>query len=66
MVSAFTKFGKQLEVYYDLNAALDKAIELVPRLYDAIRQAPDDAQSVDPFQEVARFFAPEPTAQQPT
>jgi flagellum-specific ATP synthase len=48
------------------DAALDKAIELVPRLYDAIRQAPDDAQSVDPFQEVARFFAPEPAAQQPT
>lgn len=29
MVSAFTKFGKQLEVYYDLNAALDKLGDLV-------------------------------------
>jgi len=29
MVSAFTKFGKQIEVYYDLNAALDKLGDLV-------------------------------------
>jgi len=29
MVSAFTKFGKQLEVYYDLNAAIDKLGDLV-------------------------------------
>lgn len=29
MVSAFTKFGKQLEVFYDLNAALDKLGDLV-------------------------------------
>ena len=29
MVSAFTKFGKQLEIFYDLNAALDKLGDLV-------------------------------------
>ncbi|MGE0448744.1 MAG: peptidase domain-containing ABC transporter [Vicinamibacterales bacterium] len=29
VVSAFTKFGKQLEVYYDLNAAMDKLGDLV-------------------------------------
>jgi putative ABC transport system ATP-binding protein len=29
MVSAFTKFGKQLEVFYDLNAAIDKLGDLV-------------------------------------
>lgn len=29
MVSAFTKFGKQLEVFYDLSAALDKLGDLV-------------------------------------
>ena len=29
MVSAFTKFGKQLEIYYDLNAAIDKLGDLV-------------------------------------
>jgi putative ABC transport system ATP-binding protein len=29
MVSAFTKFGKQLEVFYDLSAAIDKLGELV-------------------------------------
>ncbi len=29
MVSAFTKFGKQLEVFYDLSAALDKLGDLI-------------------------------------
>lgn len=29
MVSAFTKFGKQLEIYYDLNAAIDKLGDLI-------------------------------------
>lgn len=29
MVSAFTKFGKQLEVFYDLSAAIDKLGDLV-------------------------------------
>ncbi len=29
MMSAFTKFGKQLEVYYDLSAAIDKLGDLI-------------------------------------
>lgn len=33
---------------------LDKAIEIVPRLFDALKQSPPDPQSTDAFQEVAR------------
>ncbi len=44
------------------DAALDRAIDLVPKLYEAIKQSPDDPPSVDAFQEIARAFAPEPTA----
>jgi flagellum-specific ATP synthase len=42
------------------DAALDKAIDLVPRLYEGIKQSPDDPASIDAFQEIARAFAPEP------
>ncbi len=38
---------------------LDKAIHLVPRVYDVMRQSPDDPASVDAFQEVAKAFAAE-------
>ena len=38
---------------------LDKAIHLVPRVYDVMRQSPDDAASTDAFQEVAKAFAAE-------
>lgn len=34
--------------------SLDRAIEIVPRLYDAIRQAPDEPMSQDVFTDVAR------------
>jgi len=44
------------------DAALDRAIDLVPKLYEAIKQSPDDPPSVDAFQEIARAFAPEPAA----
>jgi flagellum-specific ATP synthase len=36
---------------------LDKAVELVPKLYDALRQAPGDPPSSDAFQEAARILA---------
>jgi flagellum-specific ATP synthase len=42
------------------DAALDKAIDLVPRLYEAIKQGPDDPACTDAFQEIARAFVPEP------
>ena len=41
--------------------ALDRAIELVPRLYEAMRQGPADPPCADVFQEVARAFTPAPT-----
>jgi len=40
--------------------ALDRAIELVPRLYQTMRQGPTDTPCADVFQEIARAFAPEP------
>jgi flagellum-specific ATP synthase len=36
---------------------LDKAIEMVPRIYEAMRQAPGDAASEDAFQELAKGLA---------
>jgi flagellum-specific ATP synthase len=33
---------------------LDKAIEIVPRLFEALKQSPRDVASTDAFQEVAR------------
>ena len=33
---------------------LDKAIEIVPKLFEAMKQSPRDPASVDPFQEMAR------------
>jgi flagellum-specific ATP synthase len=47
------------------DAALDKAIELVPRLYEAMKQAPADPPCADVFAEIARAFAPEPGGQAP-
>jgi flagellum-specific ATP synthase len=40
---------------------LDKAIQLVPKIYDVMRQSPDDPASVDVFQDIARALAAEPT-----
>jgi flagellum-specific ATP synthase len=37
---------------------LDKAVQLVPRIYEAMRQSPDDPASVDVFQDIARALAP--------
>ena len=42
---------------------LDKAIQLVPRIYDIMRQGPDDPVSSDAFQEVAQALAAEPSAE---
>ena len=42
------------------DTALDQAIELVPRLYEAIKQGPDDPSVADAFQEIARAFTPPP------
>jgi flagellum-specific ATP synthase len=36
------------------DAELDKAIEIVPRLFEALKQNPRDVASIDAFQEVAR------------
>jgi flagellum-specific ATP synthase len=38
---------------------LDKAVRLVPKIYDAMRQSPDDPASADVFQDVARALAAE-------
>jgi flagellum-specific ATP synthase len=38
---------------------LDKAVQLVPKIYEAMRQSPEDASSVDAFQEVARALTAE-------
>jgi flagellum-specific ATP synthase len=35
---------------------LDRAIELVPKLYEAMKQSPQDAQSADAFQDLARVL----------
>ena len=40
--------------------ALDRAIELVPRLYETMRQGPTDTPCADVFQEIARAFTPDP------
>lgn len=42
---------------------LDKAIQLVPRIYDVMRQGPDDPASVDVFQDVARALAADTSAE---
>lgn len=38
---------------------LDKAVALVPKIYDVMRQSPDNPASVDVFQDVARALAAE-------
>lgn len=42
------------------DAELDKAIDIVPKLYEAMKQSLGDQPSVDPFQEIARALAPDP------
>jgi flagellum-specific ATP synthase len=42
------------------DAELDKAIDVVPKLYEVMKQSLMDQPSVDPFQEVARALAPDP------
>jgi flagellum-specific ATP synthase len=44
------------------DAGLDKAIQLVPRIYDVLRQGPDEAQSSDAFQDIARALTAESAA----
>ncbi|MDZ4790679.1 MAG: flagellar protein export ATPase FliI [Hyphomicrobiales bacterium] len=39
------------------DAALDKAIEFTPKLYDALKQGPGDAAMLNPFQDVARVIS---------
>jgi flagellum-specific ATP synthase len=36
---------------------LDKAIEIVPKIFEAMKQRPQDAASTDAFQEVARALS---------
>jgi hypothetical protein len=33
-------------------------VETVPRILEAMKQAPDQPQSIDPYQEVARALTP--------
>jgi flagellum-specific ATP synthase len=40
------------------DAELDKAIDVVPKLYEAMKQSLTDPVSTDPFQEIARALAP--------
>lgn len=40
------------------DAELDKSIDTVPRILEALKQSPDQPASIDPFQEVARALAP--------
>jgi flagellum-specific ATP synthase len=42
------------------DAALDQAIDLVPRLYEGMKQGPDDPVAADAFQEIARALVPDP------
>jgi flagellum-specific ATP synthase len=42
------------------DAALDRAVQLVPRVYDVLRQAPGEPLSADAFQDMARALAAEP------
>ncbi len=42
------------------DAALDRAIELVPRLYESMKQSPAEPACADVFQEIARALAAEP------
>lgn len=42
------------------DAALDRAIELVPRLYELMKQGPAEPACADVFQEIARALAAEP------
>jgi flagellum-specific ATP synthase len=42
---------------------LDKAIQLVPKIYDVMRQSPDSTMSEDAFQEVAQALAADTNAE---
>ena len=42
------------------DAELDRAIELVPRLYESMKQGPAEPACADVFQEIARALAAEP------
>ncbi len=44
------------------DAGLDRAVQLVPRIYDVLRQSPGEAFSTDAFQDMARALASEPPA----
>jgi flagellum-specific ATP synthase len=39
------------------DAELDKAVEIVPKIFEAIKQSPHDSASADAFQEVARALS---------
>lgn len=47
------------------DAELDKAIDIVPKLYESMKQTMFDPQSTDPFQEIARALS-EPKEEQDT
>ncbi len=47
------------------DAELDKAIDIVPRLYDVLKQTLTDPPSTDPFQDVARALTEGAEAEKP-
>jgi flagellum-specific ATP synthase len=40
-----------------LDTELDKAVDLIPKLYDSLKQAPKDSPSADAFQDIARTLS---------
>jgi flagellum-specific ATP synthase len=40
-----------------LDTELDKAVDLIPKLYDSLKQAPKDPPSADAFQDIARTLS---------
>jgi flagellum-specific ATP synthase len=40
-----------------LDTDLDKAVDLIPKLYDGLKQAPKDPPSADAFQDIARMLS---------
>ena len=54
------RFAPDRRVSQGSDPDLDKAVQLVPSIYDVMRQSPDDPASVDVFQDIARALAAEP------
>jgi flagellum-specific ATP synthase len=40
-----------------IDPELDKAVEIVPKIYEALKQSPDAPESTDAYQEIAQALA---------